>query len=148
MIPVHTEHFYGEGRGPELVALRWAFSGRVLEAAEFMLPDAASSEDLRHVRFIRPQVVMRTPEEVIDYRSVGPEFAKHPPAAMFDLGQSKWLKSFSPRHLGRCTHFQLYFYDELIDVIAEGAAFGVGPYKKKEADPVGTDNSGAAPRRV
>lgn len=148
MTPVHTEHFYGEGRGPELVALRWGFSGRVLEAAEFMLPDAASPEDLRHVRFIRPQVVMRTPEEVIDYGAVGPEFSKHPPAAMFDLGQSKWLKSFSSRHLSRCTHFQLFFYDELIDVIAEGVAFGSGPYQKKNADPVGTDNDRAAPGRV
>jgi hypothetical protein len=148
MTPVHTEHFYGEGRGPELTALRWGYSGRVLEAAEFMLPDAAFTDDLRHVRFIRPQVVMRTPEEVIDYREVGPEFVKHRPAAMFDLGQSAWLKSFSPRHLGHCTHFQLFFYDELIDVIAEGVAFGSGPYQKKEADPVGTDNSGAAPLRV
>ena len=132
MTPIHIESFYSDGRGPELVALRWGFSGRVLEAAEFMLPDAATSEDLRHVRFVRPQVVMRTPEEVIDYRRISPYFVKHRPAAMFDLGKSDWLRSFSQRHLEKCSHYQLYFYDELIDVVAEGVVFGKGRYQKPE----------------
>jgi hypothetical protein len=149
MTPVHTEFFHSDGRGPELVALRWGFSGRVLEAAEFMLPDAAAPGDLRHVRFLRPQVVMRTPEEVIDYREFGSQFAKHRPAAMFDLGKSKWLKSFSQRHLERCTHYQLYFYDELLDVIAEGVAFGAGPYRKEEPiQPPQTTTGSSAPDRV
>ena len=131
MNPIHSESFYSDGRGPELAALRWGFRGRVLEAAEFMLPDASTPEDLRHVRFLRPQVVMITPEEVIDYRALSPNLVKHRPAAMFDLGKSDWLRSFSQRHLEKCSHFQLYFYDELIDLIAEGAVFGKGPYQKE-----------------
>ena len=124
--------FYSDGRGPELTTIRWGFSGRTLEAAEFMLPDAETPEDLRHVRFLRPQVVMITPEEVIDYQVMSPYLMKHRPAAMFDLGKSDWLRSFSQRHLEKCSHFQLYFYDELIDVIAEGAIFATGKYQNEE----------------
>jgi hypothetical protein len=128
--PIHLELFYSEGRGPQLINLCWKFRGCVLEAVEFMLPGAASEEDLRYVRFLRPQVVMRTPEEVIDYRKLE-HFTKHRPAAMFDLGKSDWLKSFSQQHLGKCSHYQLLFYDELLDVIAEGVEFGKGNFKKE-----------------
>ena len=133
--PVHIESFYSDGRGPELVALHWSLRGIVLEAAEFKLPDAESSEDLRHVRFLRPQVVMITPDEVIDYRAPSAHLCDHGPAAMFDLGKSEWLRSFSPEHLEKCSHLQFYFYDELIDVVAEGAVFGKGRYQKKEPNP-------------
>src|ERR1017187_7994033 len=96
--PIHIEFFYSDGRGPELARLCWGYRNNVLEAAEFMPPDAASNEDLRHVRFLHPQVVMITPEEVIDYTKLN-YIAQHRPAAIFDLGKSDWLKSFSQRHL-------------------------------------------------
>lgn len=134
MKPVYIEYFYADGRGPELAAFRWGFSGRVLEAAEFMPPDAATPDDLRHVRFVRPQVVMITPEEVIDYRVSSEGLVRHRPAAMFDLGKSAWLRSFFQQHLEKCSHYQLYFYDELLDVIAEGVVFGKGPYRKEGAN--------------
>ncbi|MBC7365294.1 MAG: hypothetical protein H7343_00560 [Undibacterium sp.] len=127
--PIHTDLFYSNGRGPELVAFHWKLNGGVLEGAEFMLPDATKKEDLRHVRFLRPQVTMITPEEVIDYRSMCSELITYRPAAMFDLGRSDWLSKFAPHHLGKYRHFQLYFYDELLDIIAERVAFGFGSLK-------------------
>jgi len=136
ILPLHSEHFYADGRGPELALLHWGYRAQILKAAEFMLPDAVSPEDLRHVEFLRPQVVMITPEEVIDYRKLSPYLTAHRPASMFDLGKSDWLNSFSPRHLGQCRHFQLLFYDQLLDVIAEGVIFGSGPYKNTEPNHV------------
>jgi hypothetical protein len=125
--PIHIELFYSEGRGPQLVSLHWKFRNRVLQAAEFMLPDAVSEEDLRHVRFVRPQVLMITPEEVINYAKLD-YYAEYGPAALFDLQKSEWLKSFSQGHLKNCSHYQLFFYDELVDVIAEGLEFGKGKF--------------------
>jgi hypothetical protein len=127
--PIHVELFYSEGRGPQLINLYWKSRGCVLEAVEFMLPDAATEEDLRYVRFLRPQVVMRTPEEVINFAKLD-YFGKHPPAAMFNLGKSDWLKSFAQQHLGKCSHYQLLFYDEILDVIAEGIEFGKGKFNQ------------------
>ena len=72
---------------------------------------------------------MFTPEEVIPYGSSRvADFGAHRPAAAFDLGHSEWLLSFSPQHLSRCHHFQLLFYDELLDVICEGLDFRSGAY--------------------
>ncbi len=127
--PIHTELFYSDSRGPELVTFHWKLNGSILEGAEFMLPDATKDDDLRHVRFLRPQVTMITPEEVIDYRVMSSERLEHRPAAMFNLGRSDWLLKFTPHHLGKCSHFQLYFYDELLDIIAEDVTFGVGSLK-------------------
>jgi hypothetical protein len=126
--PIHVEFFYSDGRGPELARFCWGYRNNLLEAAEFMPPDAASNDDLQFVRFLRPQVMMITPEEVINYASMSSYLIKYRPAAMFDLGKSDWLKSFSPRHLEKCSHFQLLFYDELLDVIAEGVEFGKGKF--------------------
>jgi len=102
---VQRESFYSDGRGPELVALHWGHNGCVLEAADFLLPDAANRDDLGHVQFLRPQVVMVTPEEVIDYTRARPYLATNRPAAMFDLGKSDWLKSFAQLHLDKCNHY-------------------------------------------
>jgi hypothetical protein len=130
--PIHLEFFYSDGRGPELARLCWGGRNNVLEAAEFMLPDAESSEDLRHVRFMRPQVVMITPEEVISYTNLD-YIAQHRPAAMFNLGKSDWLKSFAQRHLKKCRHYQLLFYDELLDIVTEDVEFGKGKFNQPRA---------------
>ncbi len=72
---------------------------------------------------------MFTPEEVVDYGSSRvTNFGPHSPAAAFDLSRSEWLLSFNPRHLTRCHHFQLLFYDELLDVLCEGLDFRSGAY--------------------
>ena len=69
--PIGVEHFYHDGRGPELQRVRWASPGNhVLRAIEYFCPDDVYEEaHLRHVHFVRPQVFMFTPEEVIPYGS-------------------------------------------------------------------------------
>ena len=101
----------------------------VLKAIEYFNPDDVyEPSNLKHVRLIGVQVVMTTPEEVIGLGQLGDTVAMSRPASMFDLGRSPWLASFAPRHLGECRHFQLLFYDELVDVICEKVECVDGPY--------------------
>jgi hypothetical protein len=83
----------------------------------------------KHVRFRGAQVVRITPEEVIGDHELGDYWTVHPTAAMFDLGRSGWLESHNPRHLARCRHFQLMFYDQLFEVIAEGVECSLGDFR-------------------
>lgn len=122
MKPICVENFFHDGRGPELQRIHWGPNGVGIRAIDYFTPDDVhETASLRRVLIRKAQVVMVTPEEVIDYGKVGGDaLVQHRPAAMFDLGTSDWLKSFSPRHLGECRHFRMFFYDELVDVIAEG----------------------------
>lgn len=108
----------------------WSAKGDYLKAIEYFNPEDPHDEaHIRHVRVICPQVVMSTPEEVINYAHFQP--GPHDRAAAFDCGRSAWLESFSPMHLWRCTHFRLMFYDELYDIIAEGLEFRMGRFKEE-----------------
>jgi len=126
--PLFLDVFFHDGRGPELQCVHWSHQGRILSAIDYLNPDHAGVKDLRHVRFDRVQVVMVTSEEVVDYGRQGDHFATLRPAAMVDLGRSTWLESFSPRHLAKCRHVQLMFYDELFDVICEGVSCHAGAF--------------------
>jgi hypothetical protein len=125
--PIHTTAFYHDGRGPTLQKVHWDAGGTILRAIDYVNPNDEGVA-LKHVAFLKPQVAMVTPEEVIDYGRVGSDLSRHKPAAMFDLGRSDWLRSFAPRHLERCRHFQLFFYDELFEVLAEGVNCRVGAF--------------------
>ena len=128
--PVATESFYAEGRGPSLRRVIWGADGQRIRALEFhRIDEPHDAAHLRHVRIVSPQVVMVTPEEVINYSSWAAGFGQHHRAAALDLGRSDWLRSFSPLHLSKCRHFQLLFYDELFDIICEGLEFGDGVYE-------------------
>jgi len=132
--PINQEMFYADGRGPELQQLHWGLRGVRLEAIEYYNPDDVYDEaSLKHLRFEGFQVVMITPEEVIEYRELGPRLASSRPAAMFDLGRSEWLRSFSQLHLAACRHFQLMFYDDLFDVICERVTCHRGRYAREGA---------------
>src|SRR5216684_8713301 len=114
MEPIHADSFYSEGRGPELQRVRWSQRGTQLRAIEYYNPDDVhDAASLRHLRFDGFQVVLITPEEVVDYTELGSRLAATRPAAMLDLGRSAWVETFSPRHLSACRHFQLMFYDQL-----------------------------------
>jgi hypothetical protein len=130
---INVNDFCSDGRGPVLRRVCWGFDGTVLRAIEYLNADDFGDESLRHVRFAGMQVVQITPEEVIDYTELGPRLARSRPAAMFELGRSPWLESFSQRHLSQCRHFQLMFYDELIDVICEGVTCHTGPFREEVA---------------
>jgi len=131
MKPIHADLFYHEGRGPQLVKVYWCGRGQVLKAIDFIPPDAEKSEDISHLIFEKPQVVEIIPEEVIGYSdlSLNEALTNHGPAALFDAGKSEWLKSFSPTHLSRCTHYRIMFYDELFEVIAESVEARKGKYE-------------------
>jgi len=47
-------------------------------------------------------------------------------AAILEVLDSKWMKTFQQRHLRKCSHFQIMFYDEIYDVICEEIIPGVG----------------------
>ncbi len=112
----------------------WNASGTSVRAIEYFNPDWSHADsDLRHVRFVAPQVVQITPEEVIGPEQTGTRYIDHRRAAMFDLGRSGWLESFEQAHLENCRHIQMLFYDELIDIICEGVTCGVGPAEASDA---------------
>ena len=48
------------------------------------------------------------------------------PAAIISLGKSPWLLSFRQQHLAQCSHFQIMFYDEYLDIICETIVYGQG----------------------
>lgn len=130
--PIHIDLFYTNGRGPELQRSYWGTRGQQLQAIGYFNPDDVHDEaSLKHVRFDGLQVVMITPEEVIDYRKLEPHLTHIQSAAMFDLGKSEWLKSFSQHHLSSCHHFQLLFYDELFDIICERVSCHLGGFKSE-----------------
>jgi hypothetical protein len=112
---IAADKFYLDGRGPELRRALWDERGTTLLAVEYDDTDGT----LRHVRFRAPQVVMFTPEEVVGAGDHG---------GALDLGRSAWFQSFSQQHLERCSHFQLLFYDELLDVICESLEFADGAF--------------------
>ncbi|HYJ04488.1 MAG TPA: hypothetical protein VEX43_05100 [Chthoniobacterales bacterium] len=112
---VAADKFHFDGRGPELQRAVWDSRGTILLAVDYADADGT----LRHVRFHSPQVVMFTAEEVVS----DPQ-----PGGAFDLGRSPWLQSFQQQHLGRCHHFQLLFYDELLDIICESLEFADGAF--------------------
>jgi hypothetical protein len=130
--PFLAEKFYAEGRGPESLYVSWANSGRVLRAVDFQYPDESK---IHHLFFTGVQVVMFTPEEVIDYRSLNPTWSIVRPAGILCLGKSAWLRSFSQQHLGNCSHFQIMFYDELLDVICENIEVRDGEYLPESRRP-------------
>ena len=122
--------FAGDGRGPELTRMFWSSDGTILRAIEYRL-----SQDglVRHVRLSGVQVVMVTPDEVVGQL---PGDIDTPPvrgAYAVRLGRSPFLASFNPRHLGRCAHYRLRFYDELIDLICERVEFVGGSFQEAEA---------------
>ena len=127
MKPIQKEQFHHDGRGPKLVRIIWSSNGSHLEAFEYYNPEDPYDDDhIRHVKVIHSQVVMSTPEEVINYSTFQP--GGYDKAAAFDCGKSDWLKSFSPRHLSLCSHYRLMFYDELYDIIADGLEFCRGRF--------------------
>src|SRR5690349_17737568 len=102
--PILTDSFYGEGRGPELVKVHWAYSGHTLRAIDFLNPDDTQP---KHLFFTGVQVFMLTPEEVINYPILDPAWQTYRGAGIICLGKSAWLNSFDPRHLEKCLHYQL-----------------------------------------
>ena len=125
--PYLVDEFQADGRGPVLEKVHWAYNGTTLRAIDFLNIE----DDPKHVFFTGVQVFMFTPEEVINYKTSSSLWSKNRNAGMICLGKSEWLTSFSPRHLEKCNHFQIMFYDELLDVICEQIEVRDGSYQKE-----------------
>jgi hypothetical protein len=113
--PIYVDEFWRDGRGPELHRVVWNASGTLIRGIEYLNldwgPDLQAG--LRHVLFGGAQVVQITPEEVIGLHQLGSRYQDRRRASMFGLGRRSWLQSFAHRHLARCHHIQLLFYDQL-----------------------------------
>jgi hypothetical protein len=131
--PVLRDWIWAEGRGPELRSAHFRGGRLSLAALDYLNPDYASEQEMRHLVIHRGQVHQYTPEEV--YKSVREEGQWGPSinqAAVVNLGRSEWLLSFSQRHLGTCKHYRLMFYDEWLDIICENITAAAGPYVSQE----------------
>jgi hypothetical protein len=128
--PLFRDLFFHDGRGPELHSAHWRDGGRVLSAIDYYNPDVTHDVGhLNHVAFSGVQVVQITPEEVRGVSALADPQGRYSPAAMFNLGKDDWFQRFNAQHLGSCSHYQLVFYDELLDVICEGVTCHRGPYQ-------------------
>ena len=129
MHPIFSDQFYHDGRGPELQKVHYEFDGRTIAAADYYLADKPYTKDnLKHIRFVMPQVFMFTPEEVESYVPMFNPWNGENRFALVNFGKSSWLKSFNPFHLDKCSHFRCMFYDEFLDIICEEIQIGLGGY--------------------
>jgi hypothetical protein len=122
---VHRTEFFHEGRGPELLSVHLAKGSSHLLAIDFRNPD---STQVRHLKFQQAQAYMFTPEEVENYARTSVDWGATDGGSLVSLGRSSWLESFSPRHLARCSHFRVMFYDEFLDVLCENVNVFDGAY--------------------
>ncbi len=127
--PIDVEAFHHDGRGPELRSIHWRPGSAQLLAIDYSNPDDDhSTDELKHVYFVAPQVVRITLEEVIGKHQLPVDLLSAGRAAFFDMGRTEWLESYDQRHLTNCRHFKLLFYEELVDVICEGVECRTGGF--------------------
>jgi hypothetical protein len=121
--------FYHDGRGPELLQVHFSPRSAHLVAIDYSPPDwDGKTIGVRHLKFLKAQVHMFTPEEVENYPASEVNWGATEQGALVSLGKSKWLGSFGQIHLGRCEHFRAMFYDNFLDVICEDVSAQDGEY--------------------
>ncbi len=129
---VHAKSFYHDGRGPTLLNVHIASGSSQLLAVDFALPDAGREDPNHHLRFVGAQAFLFTPEEVENYETAKVDWSATGKGALVSLGESSWLKSFSPQHLSKCEHFKVMFYDEFLDVICEQVLIESGVFSSTQ----------------
>jgi tetratricopeptide (TPR) repeat protein len=137
---VLTPYFYFDGRGCSLA--RWIYD------TELLLPDSQSGfapldgsiegaqyfsqtddgENESWIIFHGLQVIQIVPEEVHSYWHLNLIEENHESSGVWEVKESEWIKTFSPRHLGNHKHFIIEFYDELIELICRELIFGGGVF--------------------
>jgi hypothetical protein len=121
--PILEGDFYHDGRGPELQKVRWKSNGVILAGFEYYNPDDEyTPENLKYLSLKGVQVYSMATDEVHANRKATGESK----AAIYEVINSDWLKTFYPTHLGKCSHYQIMFYDEIYDVICEDITSGMG----------------------
>ncbi len=121
--PILENEFYHDGRGPELQCVRWGMKGVILKGFEYYNPDDEyKEENLKNIRIEGIQVYSMATEEV--HATILATGESH--AAIYEVLNSEWLKSYYETHLAKCKHYQIMFYDEIYDVICEAIIPGSG----------------------
>lgn len=152
-VPITTEHFAFDGRGPSLIrwlnysdmlfpGTFWPHAPNGIHGAEYGIPPMLTDEPLPSttisvvdplecprawVVFHGLQVIQIVPEEVHSYWH-SEVYEPGTRSGAWEVVDSAWLASFSPRHLTGHKHFVLEFYDDLVEVIARGLIFGRGEF--------------------
>ncbi len=128
-----------DGRGPEIN--RFIHDRDALLAGAF--PDrrpppghiiGVEYHDIEHpqlawVVFKQAHVVQVVAEEVCSYWFTKLSAAPAKSDGIYVVEDSVWLHSFSQRHLSKCRHFVMMFYDDIIEIIAEELVFGRGAFR-------------------
>ena len=115
--------FYHDGRGPELQRVRWGNKGVVLRGFEYYNPDDEFTDiNLKNIKILGIQVYSMTTEEVHSNILATGESR----AAIFEVLNSDWLRTYHDSHLVNCKHYQIMFYDEIYDVVCEAIIPGTG----------------------
>lgn len=151
LLPIKTEHFPFDGRGPSLI--RWLYYSDLLFAstmwpdkpdgihgAEYGIPPVLAGSPLPSttVAVVDPlqcprawvvfhglQVIQIVPEEVHSYWHLCESGTQ---SGAWEVLDSDWSAGFNPRHLANHRHFILEFYDDLVEVIARDLIFGHGEF--------------------
>ncbi|MFK7998586.1 MAG: hypothetical protein AB8H86_03275 [Polyangiales bacterium] len=132
----HFGTFPFDGRGP--ILRRWLWS------EDLLLPDSSegfqtlpkrcvgAQSEYGWVVFHGVQVLQSVPEEVHSYwhRALTEEGG-----AAWRVESSTWLASFDQRHLAKCGHYILEFYDHIVEVICEELIIGKGEFQLTEVLP-------------
>ena len=121
--PILEYVFYHDGRGPELLCVRWGNNGVTLRGFEYYNPDDEYIDNnLKNIKISGIQVYSMTTEEVHSNILASGESR----AAILEVVDSAWLKTYRDTHLGNCKHYQIMFYDEIYDVVCEAITPGTG----------------------
>ena len=117
------EHFYHDGRGPELQVVVWSRSGIVLTGFDYFNPrDSHIERNIKNIRLIDVEALAVSSDEVHGNIVANAEST----AAIHEINESEWKITFQPMHLSECKHFQIMFYDEIYDVICKAIVPGFG----------------------
>ncbi len=121
--PILEEHFYYDGRGPELQVVVWGRSGIVLAGFEYFNPhDTYVESNIKNIRLIDVEALAVSSDEVHGSIVANAESS----AAIHEIEESEWKMTFQQNHLTECKHFQIMFYDEIYDVICKAIVPGFG----------------------
>jgi hypothetical protein len=110
----------GHGRrdeAPSCGALTFAGDWLSLVALDYLNADWASKNEMGICSFVKAKSICGHDE--VQWR---PSINQ---AAALDLGRSDWLRLFAQRHLCKCEHYRIMFYD---DIICEDIAAAAGAY--------------------
>lgn len=98
-------------------------NGVVLDGFEYYNPNDKHTEtELKNIKLINVEAHQMASEEV--HGNIISMAEKK--AAIFEVINSEWIKTFQQHHLSKCRHYQIIFYDEIYDVVCESIIAGHG----------------------